>query len=342
MIKVENTDTVISKILMTMESTNLIPPAKLCEVKMALEMHLVRYQLTYEDETGLSVDIDMTADYLNQFWLDMALRGCSQSSIASYKCDLKNCLLYIDKNVNDITCGDIQRYMAFGKLHRGWKDTTYNTKRMSIRTFFRFLYEEDLISSDPSKKLKIAKVEHKIGPTISAYQQEEIKCACETEKELALINMLYSTGARISELLQLNITDIDFQRMSAIVYGKGRKEREIYFTAPAKLHLQRYLDTRTDDNPALFVASRKPHGRISKDSVRAILRKIKKRDQNIADIALTPHVFRRSVGTDMINHGAPLELVAEKLGHVQLDTTKQCYAKISRETVRQAHDKYVR
>ena len=139
----------------------------------------------------------------------------------------------------------------------------------------------------------------------------------------------------------LNISDIDFVRMTAVVYGKGRKEREIYFNAPAKVHLERYLASRKDDNPALFVTTRKPFSRMSQDSARSILKKIKARDDSVANIRLTPHVFRRTVGTEMINKGAPLELVAEKLGHVQLDTTKQCYASISRTTVQQAHNRYV-
>ena len=156
-----------------------------------------------------------------------------------------------------------------------------------------------------------------------------------------MCDMLYSTGARISELCALNTADIDFVRMTAVVYGKGRKEREIYFNASSKVHLERYLAERTDENPALFVASRKPYGRMSQNTARAILKRIQARDGRIAAIKLTPHVFRRTVGTEMINKGAPLELVAEKLGHVQLDTTKQCYASISRATVRQAHDRYV-
>ena len=184
-------------------------------------------------------------------------------------------------------------------------------------------------------------MERRIGPTVTAYQREEIRCACANEREQALCDMLYSTGARISELCALNISDIDFTSMSAIVYGKGRKEREIYFNAPAKLHLLRYIQTRTDSNPALFVTTRKPYSRMTPDTARLALKRIQARDAEISGIKLTPHVFRRSVGTDMINRGAPLEVVAEKLGHVQLDTTKQCYAAISRETVRQAHNRYV-
>lgn len=326
---------------MTMESSEIVAPENLTTIKLILEMHLAKYQLSYEDETSVSTDLDQTEYYLQQFLLDMKLRGCTNGSITTYKNDLKSFLVYVDKAIQDIKYHDIKRYLAYGKIQKKWKDRTYNGKLIEIRTFFRYLYGEDFIDNDPGKKLHETKVEYKIGPTINPYQREEVKCACESERELALCEMLYSTGVRISELCGLDIKNVDFQNMTAIVYGKGRKEREVYFNAPAKLHLQRYLDSRTDNNPALFVITRKPFTRMSPMSARNILNHIKSRDENIADLKLTPHVFRRSVGTDMINRGAPLELVAEKLGHVKMDTTKKCYAAISRTTVHQAHDKYV-
>lgn len=331
---------VTQDIIHDLDAAGVVKPDNLQAVKLVLDMHLSKYQLI-TDETALSTDCDHTYTYLERYLMDMRLRGCTANSIKSYQGDLKNFLAYVDRPVPDILYHDIQRYLAYGKLQRGWNDRTYNTKLIQIRSFFKYLYEEDLIRDNPGKKLHEARVERRIGPTVTAYQREEIRCACANEREQALCDMLYSTGARISELCALNIADIDFNDMSAIVYGKGRKEREIYFNAPAKLHLLRYLQTRTDSNPALFVTTRKPYSRMTPDTARLALKRIQARDAEIAGIKLTPHVFRRSVGTDMINRGAPLEVVAEKLGHVQLDTTKQCYAAISRETVRQAHNRYV-
>lgn len=341
MIKKVDMESIICEILMAFQTAGIVSDDNLTTVKLLLDMHLLQYRITYEDETALSTDLDQTHLLFEAYLLDMTLRGCTAASIKTYKSDLKNFLLFVDKPLKSITYPDIQRYLANGKINRKWSDRTYNTKLIEIRSFFRYLYEEDLIPNNPGKKLHEAKVERKIGPTITPYQREEIKSACEDERELALCDMLYSTGARISELCALNIKDINFVNMTAIVYGKGRKEREVYFNAPAKLHLERYLASRTDDNPALFVTTRKPFNRMSPSSARIALNRIKARDNDIADIKLTPHVFRRTVGTDMINRGAPLELVAEKLGHEQLDTTKQCYAAISKTTVQQAHEKYV-
>ena len=320
---------------------DVIHEQKLLEdVKQVLYMCLAGYDV-YKEETALSVDIDCTQEYLRQYLMQMKLDGCTDGSIRAYHADLRNMLANINKNVKEIRYADLRNWLAYGKLVRGWADQTYNNKLIKARSFFGWLYEEDMLPENPAKKLKETKVERRIGTILRPEEREELRCACGSERELALCDMLYRTGARISELCALNISDVDFVRMAAVVYGKGRKEREIYFNAPAKVHLERYLKSRTDDNPALFVMSRKPYHRMSPDSARIALKKIKARDSNISDIRLTPHVFRRTVGTEMITKGAPVELVAEKLGHVQLDTTKQCYASISRATVQQAHNRYI-
>lgn len=310
------------------------------DAEQVLYMTLANLQI-FKEETALSVDLDPTEDFLNQYLLNMKLAGCTNGSIYNYKNNLRNMLDYINKNIMDITYADLKKYLAYGKIVRKWKDRTYNSKLISIRSFFGWLYEEDLLTSNPAKKLKETKVERRMGPTLRPEQREEVRCACENELELALCDLLYTSGIRVSELCQLDIQDIDLSNMRAIVYGKGKKEREVYFNGQAKVHLERYLASRDDDNPALFVSPRKPHGRITDQTIRNILKKIKERDKDLDNVVLTPHVFRRSVGTDMINKGAPLELVAEKLGHVQLDTTKQCYAAIARATVQQAHNRYV-
>lgn len=295
----------------------------------------------YKEETALSVDVDRTEEYIKGYLLQMQLNGCTEGSIYNYKRTIRNMFEYINKGVMDIGYPDLKGYLAHGKIIKKWSDRTYNSKLIMIRGFFGWLYEEDLIPNNPAKKLKETKVERRIGPTLKPEQREVVRCACANELELSLCDLLYTSGVRVSELCRMNIEDIDFSNMRAIVYGKGRKEREVYFTGQAKMHLERYLESRDDDNHALFVSARKPHKRIGTQTVRNIMHRIKERDPELNDVVLTPHVFRRTVGTDMINKGAPLELVAEKLGHVQLDTTKQCYAAIARSTVQQAHNKYV-
>lgn len=318
----------------------LIDQVMMNDVKMVLYMHLANYQI-YEEETALSVDVDMTEEFLRQYLINMRMEGCTEGSISNYRNNIQNMLAYVNKNITDITYYDLKKYLAYGKLVRKWGDRTYNGKLITMRGFFGWLYKEDMLADNPAKKLKETKVEQKIGPTLMPEQREEVRCSCETELELAICDLLYTSGIRVSEMCALNKKDIDFSNMRAIVYGKGKKEREIYFNGQAKVHLKRYLKSRTDDNEALFVIPRKPYNRMSTGTVRNILKRVKSRNGELEDVILTPHVYRRSVGTDMINKGAPLELVAEKLGHVRLDTTKKCYAKIARATVQQAHQKYV-
>lgn len=179
-----------------------------------------------------------------------------------------------------------------------------------------------------------------MGQIVDSVQRETIRCSCVTERDLAIMDMLYSTGIRVSELCHLDQSDINMESMSGKVYGKNRKERVIYFSGQAKVHLQNYLESRTDDNPALFVASRKPFGRLSRTSVEYILRKLVENNQKLNGVKLTPHVLRRSIGTDMLNRGAPIDLVADKLGHVNIDTTRQCYAAYSKESLAYGNRKY--
>jgi len=334
-----NVDQVVLQVMDGL-STIIGEAARLEQAKMVLYMSLADLQI-YREETALSTEVDYTEEYYRQYLVNMRLNGCTDNSISGYAYELRRMLGHVNKGIKNIKINDLRGYLAWGKMVRHWSDRTYNVKLIMIRSFFGWLYEEDLISDNPAKKLKETKVERKMGPTLNPVQREEVRCACQDERELAICDLLYSSGIRVSELCGLNRADIDFTSLKAIVYGKGRKEREVYFTGQALVHLQKYLESRTDDNPALFVGTRQPHNRIRPDAVRAILKKVKGRDQDLAGIRLTPHVFRRTVGTDMINRGAPLELVAEKLGHVQLDTTKQCYAAISRETVHQAHNRYV-
>lgn len=313
---------------------------RLNEVKQILNMCLSGFQF-FTEETALSNEIDRSVEYLNAYLFQMKLDGCTDGSINNYKYNLKNMLAHINKNVTEITYQDLKGYLGYGKVVRKWRDRTYNSKLISIRSFFSFLYTEDLLPNNPAKKLKETRVEYRIGSTLQPEQREMVRCACENEFELALCDMLYVTGIRVSELCGMDITDVDFHRKTAVVYGKGRKERQVCLNGQVALHLWRYIDSRNDDNPALFVSPHRPQSRIGDKTVRNILNQIKERDADLDGVRITPHVFRRTVGTDMINKGAPIEMVKEVLGHEKVDTTLKCYAKISKETVRQAHARYV-
>lgn len=309
------------------------------DIKMVLCMALSSYTIT-EEEYELSTEMDMNQELLKAMAIDMKLRGCTDDSIRMYVYEIRAFEKYIDRHFLQVQPADVMRYLANGKIHLKWKDTTYNTKLRVLRKFYDFLVEYDYMDKNPCRKVKETKIEHVMGQTVDSVQRETLRYGCTEERDIAIMDMLYSTGIRVSELCRLNRADINMESMSCKVYGKGRKERVIYFSGQAKVHLRNYLESRTDDNPALFVSLQRPHRRLSDDGVRYMLKKLVERNGQAEGIRLTPHVLRRSIGTDMLNRGAPIDLVADKLGHANIDTTRQCYAAYSQASLRQGNMKY--
>lgn len=332
-----NTSTVINDILIQL--SNIIEEKYIQQVKMILFMNLCNYVLQ-ENITALVKSQDNTNLIIEKWLQELILEGCTRSTVYAYKSEILNFLRHSECDVKEAEENHIRKYLAYGKIVKHWKDATYNTKVRSLRSFFTWAYREDYINKNPMKKIKETKMEYRIGQTFSAEQRELIRCACCSERELAIVDLLYSSGARISEICQLNRDNIDFTNRRAVIYGKGKKEREILFSEQAKVHILAYLDQRTDCDCALFVSEKKPHNRMTDDGIRYILKTIQSRDHRLYGIKITPHAFRRTCGTDMINHGAPAEMVKEKLGHNSVNTTLQCYAKISRETAREAERRY--
>lgn len=312
--------------------------AQLQTIKMVLYMVLSGYKLM-EEETALSTEMDINPKLLKGLEIDMQLRGCTESSIDSYRYELRKFETHVDKSFLHMKPSDVMSYLAHGKINLGWKDTTFNTKLRILRKFFDFLVESDFVDLNPCRKIKEARVERVMRPTVNSVEREIVRCQCGNERNLAILDMLYSTGIRVSELCRLDKKDIDMETMSGKVYGKGKKERIIYFSGQAKVHLQNYLVSRTDDDPALFVSRNNPYRRLGKTGVECMLRKLVG-GEDAPIKKLTPHVLRRSIGTDMLNRGAPLELVADKLGHENVDTTRQCYAAYSQDSLRQGNRKY--
>lgn len=308
------------------------------DIKSVLYMHLSGCVLQ-EECTELSTGADDLKEALEFYWNEMQLRGYTAETMKTYGNNLKQFLVFVDKGLKDITENDIRRYMAYGRMQRKWKDSTYNTNMRTIRGFFKFCYEYDLIPEDPCKRLKDIREEKTMKSILTPEQREIIRCACRTERELALVDLLYSSGMRVSEVVKMNRSDIDFATRRAICYGKGRKQREIMFSPETSVHLKSYLNSRTDDNEALFVYMREPYDRLHKEGIQYLLRKIVKRDERLKNVTLTPHVYRRTRGTDLINRGMPAELVAQKFGHENVNTLLQCYAKIHNNTVWVAEEK---
>lgn len=302
------------------------------ELKTALYMELQEYEL--EKRCTEVMDVDQSyIHYLQLFLARKKTEGKSERTIEQYKMHLTHMLQYLNMAVEKITENDLFVYLAKYKKDKGVSNVYLDNIRLVFSSFFTWLNAKGYIPKNPTAGLEPIKVEKKIKQPFTDEELEKLRRICEEERDLALIEFLYSTGVRVSELVALNRQDIDFYGKNVVVYGKGSKERETYLNASSCLHLKAYLDRRTDANEALFVSARAPHSRLTVAGVEKMLRRIGK-DAGVAN----PHRFRRTMATNVLKKGMPLEEVKELLGHTKLDTT-MIYCTVSRENVKHSHQK---
>lgn len=276
-------------------------------------------------------------EYLKMFINAKRIEGCSERTLAYYESSVKHLFGMVRVPVRRITTDQIREYLTeYQKINDCSKATVDNIRR-NISSFFTWLEEEDHILKSPVRRIHKIKTKTVIKETISDEDIERLRDGCEVKRDVAIIDLLYSTGMRVGELVNLDISDIDFDERECIVYGKGEKERRVYFDAKAKLHLQDYIESRTDDNPALFVTLDAPHDRLKISGVEIRLRELGRR---IEIGRIHPHKFRRSMATRAIDKGMPIEQVQKILGHSQIDTTMH-YAIVNQNNVKNSHRKYI-
>lgn len=276
-------------------------------------------------------------DYLEMFIAAKKIEGCSDRTIIYYKTTVEHLLKCIDTPIRKITTDEIRNYLAKYQKNSGCSKTTIDNIRRNISSFFSWLEEEDYILKSPMRRIHKIKTVQPVKETISDELIERLRDACVCKRDLAMIDLLYSTGIRVGELVRLNIDDISFEERECVVFGKGDKERRVYFDAKAKLHLQDYLNERKDDNPALFVTLDAPHQRLKISGVEIRIRGL---GRSIHVEKIHPHKFRRTMATRAIDKGMPIEQVQKILGHSQIDTTMQ-YAMVNQSNVKNAHRKYI-
>lgn len=276
-------------------------------------------------------------DYLDMFIAAKKIEGCSDRTVTYYKSTVEHLLKSIDTPIRKITTDEIRSYLARYQENGGCSKTTVDNIRRNISSFFSWLEEEDYILKSPMKRIHKIKTVQPVKETISDELIEKLRDACLCKRDLAMVDLLYSTGIRVGELVRLNIDDISFEERECVVFGKGDKERRVYFDAKAKLHLQDYLKERKDNNPALFVTLDAPYKRLKISGVEIRIRNLG-RSINVEKIH--PHKFRRTMATRAIDKGMPIEQVQKILGHSQIDTTLQ-YAMVNQSNVKNAHRKYI-
>ena len=265
------------------------------------------------------------------------VEGCSDKSMHYYRSTLNNAIRKIGKNIRHITTDDLRSYLNDYQLTSGATKVTVDNIRRILSSFFSWLEDEDYIVKSPVRRIHKVKVGKTVKETYSDEALEQMRDHCEGIRDLALIDLLASTGMRVGELVKLNRNDIDFENRECIVTGKGDKQRRVYFDARTKIHLQRYFAERIDDNPALFVSLLAPYDRLQISGVEIRLRRLG-RELNIPKVH--PHKFRRTLATMAIDKGMPVEQVQHLLGHQSLDTTLQ-YAMVNQTNVKMSHRKFI-
>ncbi len=308
--------------------------AQLKQLKQALELALSRYEVSESPEDHPAEDNQALID---RFISAKRVEGCSEKTLKYYRATIDAMAASVGKSIRRIRTEDLREYLTdYQSKNRSSRVTIDNIRRI-LSSFFAWLEDEDYIVKSPVRRIHKVKTASSIKETYSDEELERMRDSCTEIRDLAMIDLLASTGMRVGELVRLNRDDIDFSERECKVFGKGDKERIVYFDARAKLHLLEYLGSRADENPALFVTLHAPHDRIRIGGVEARLRDMG-RKLNIPKVH--PHKFRRTLATVAIDKGMPIEQLQRLLGHQRIDTTLH-YAMVKQSNVKLAHKKYI-
>lgn len=277
------------------------------------------------------------SEFLQRFLEAKKIEGCSERTIQYYRTTVNKLLSKVTQPIRKVTTEDMREYLVDYQRVNNCGKTTIDNVRRNISSFFSWLEEEDYILKSPMRRIHKIRSKKAVKKVITDEEIERLRDGCTCLRDVAMIDLLYSTGIRVGELVRLNVSDINFNERECVVFGKGDKERRVYFDAKAKIHLQDYLNSRNDDNPALFVTLDRPFDRLKISGVEIRLRELG-RSLNLEKIH--PHKFRRTMATRAIDKGMPIEQVQKILGHSQIDTTMQ-YAIVNQNNVKAAHRKYI-
>ena len=286
------------------------------------------------EDTDQSLD---NAEMLKEFLSAKRIEGCSEKSLSYYYKTITVALSSINKGIKHITTDDLRAYLTEYQAKKNSSKVTMDNIRRILSSFFSWLEDEDYIIKSPVRRIHKVKTSKTIKETYTDENLEIMRDSCVELRDLAMIDMLSSTGMRVGEMVLLNREDINFNERECVVVGKGDKERIVYFDARTKIHLQNYLDSRTDNEPALFVSLRSPHKRLTIGAIEYRLREMGKR---LGINKVHPHKFRRTLATMAIDKGMPIEQLQRLLGHQRIDTTLQ-YAMVKQSNVKLAHRKYI-
>lgn len=323
---------IISEVLQQM--LPYLDNAKMQQLQKALENVLFGCEVTVQIEKKSTDD---NPNLIDTFVSAKRIEGCSEKTLKYYRRTIETMAASTDKGIRHIQTEDLRSYLTDYQNRNQSSRVTIDNIRRILSSFFSWLEDEDYILKSPVRRIHKVKTATNIKETYTDEDLEKMRDSCTELRDLAIIDMLASTGMRIGEMVLLNKADINFNERECVVFGKGDKERIVYFDARTKIHLQNYIDSRKDDNPALFVTLRSPHERIKIGGIESRLRTMGK----LLDIQkVHPHKFRRTLATMAIDKGMPIEQLQQLLGHKRIDTTLQ-YAMVKQSNVKLAHKKYI-
>ncbi|GHU91755.1 tyrosine recombinase XerC [Clostridia bacterium] len=327
-------DKLIAEIQQKMAGT--LSSAQLDELRRVLTFTLHNYEVTAR-QTPDPNDTPANVKLLKAFIAAKRIEGCSEKSLKYYDSTVQAMFAEVSKPIREVTTDDLRGYLSKYQSERGSSKVTIDNMRRIFSSFYGWLEDEDYILKSPVRRIHKVKTDKVIKDTFTDEGLEQLRDACEEVRDLAMIDLLASTGMRVGELVGLNRDDVNFNERECVVFGKGNSERIVYFDARTKIHLQNYLDSRTDANPAMFVSLTMPRERLMIGGVETRLREIGER----ADLQkVHPHKFRRTLATRAIDKGMPIEQVQKLLGHVKIDTTMH-YAQVQQTNVKNSHRKFI-
>ena len=294
-------------------------------------------EVTELPEGAQQQDIATNTDLLSMFLSAKRVEGCSEKTLRYYETSIRRLFMELDTHVIHVTTDELRNYLATYQQRTQCSKANIDNIRRILSSFFAWLEDENYILKSPVRRIHKIRSSKTVKETYTDEALETMRDQCGCVRDLAMIDLLASTGMRVGELVRLNRADIDFENRECIVFGKGSKERPVYFDARTKIHLKNYLNSRKDDNPALFVSLLQPHDRLEISGVELRLRKLGRR---LGITKVHPHKFRRTLATRAIDKGMPIEQVQRLLGHAKIDTTMQ-YAMVNQNNVKISHRKYI-
>ena len=327
-------ENVVSEIIH--RTAKLLPVEQQKDLQTTLYVVLGKYEIT-EKSTDLRINDVTWVDDLQRFIERKRISGKSERTLKQYQYQLSRILSYINKPIDKITEGDLNEYLEKYKLIRKVSNVYLDGIRLTMSSFFGWQHRKGFIPKNPAAGVDPIKIEKKIKKAYSDEDLEKIRRKCENMRDLAIVEFLYATGVRISEMCALNREDVRINEREIIVFGKGAKEREVYLTPISCMYLKAYLSERKDDCEALFVSARGTHKRLMPSGVQAMLRKIGK---GVGVEKCHPHRFRRTLATNLLRKGMPLQEVQLVLGHTKVETTL-IYCEVDKDSVKADHRKYM-